>query len=425
MIFFITAEKSNKWEINDSYDSGPDGGYGWLVVVGSFFGILQAYFEENVFHGIPDAQFQLSFAGTIIGLMPNLMGPVFQILVARYGVRMTQIMGVFFMVLGLEMASFASKIWHLYFTQGFLFGLGAAFLYVSAMAIPPQWFNRRRGLGLGIVTSGSGIGGVILPFIMTSLSKNLGIAWTYRILGFIYLALNSITCILVKEKYPRNKKIKSADDGEEQPVIAPPTLKEIFDFSVLKDSTFVLWMVASMISTLGNFVPFFFLPTYATYHDLSSADGTTFMAVLAGSNCVGRVSLGFIGDRIGRLNAHIMSNLLSAVAAFGVWTVATTYASIMGFAVLYGLFCSSYYCLLSAITATIVGIDKFPTALSIMMLSNTFAVLGPSIASAIESNLDTNPYFSYKMFTGATFALGTFLLVLLKLKMTRSLLVKI
>ena len=129
----------------------------------------------------------------------------------------------------------------------------------------------------------------------------------------------------MKEKYPRNKKIKSADDGEEQPVVEPPKLKEIFDFSVLKDSTFVLWMIASMISTLGNFVPFFFLPSkpfsfhlytkniilnwirrvtntnilpaslwtaYATYHNLSTADGTAFMAVLAGSNCIGRVTLG-------------------------------------------------------------------------------------------------------------------------------------
>ncbi|KAI8143756.1 major facilitator superfamily domain-containing protein [Fennellomyces sp. T-0311] len=387
--------------------------------------ILQAYFEENVFHDVPDAQFKLSFAGTLIGVLPQAMGPVTQLLVAKFGVRTTLIVGVLLMVLGLEAASFATEIWHLHLTQGLLFGLGAAFLYAASIIVPAQWFNRRRGLALGTVTCGSGIGGVVLPFIMTDLISRMGIAWTYRILGFIYLGLNTITCILVKEKYPSNKKVKSADDGEEQPSVSPPKLKEIFDFSVLKDSIFLWWMIASIISTCANFVPFFFLPTYATYHGLSSADGTVFMAVLAASNCVGRFGIGFISDRIGRLNAHILSNLISAAAGFGIWTIATTYNTIMAFAVIYGLFCSSYYCLVPAITATVVGIEKFPTALSFMMLTNSISILGPNIASGIESSVSSEPYFSYKMFTGASFAIGGFLLICLKLKMTGSLSVKI
>ncbi|KAI8143757.1 major facilitator superfamily domain-containing protein [Fennellomyces sp. T-0311] len=427
----IADDPTSKWNKNDAYDSGPDGGLtGWLVVVGAFlgyftsfgtetaWGILQEHFEREVFSDIPDAQFQLSFAGTLIGLLVNLMGPLYQILSARYGVRPVLILGLLIMVLGLMLASFTTQIWHLYLTQGVLFGMGAAFLYMTALMVPAQWFNRRRGFAMGCVTCGSGIGGVVLPFLMTELNTRYGIAWTYRILGFAYLGLNAITFLLVKEKYPRHKKIKAVDDGEAQPAVSPPTLREIFDFSILKDPTFLWWMIASIISTLGCFTPYFFLPSYATYNGLASADGTVFMAVLAGSNFVGRFGLGYIADHIGRLNTHIISTLLAAVSVFAIWTIAFDYNTIMAFAIVYGFFGTSYYALMSPITATIVGIEKFPTALSVMMLSNCISIIGPNIASAIENSVASEPYFSYKMFVGACFGLGGLLLLGLKIKMT-------
>lgn len=45
------------------------------------------------------------------------------------------------------------------------------------MSIAPLWFNKRRGLALGLASGGSGIGGLVLPFVITPLNKNLGAAW--------------------------------------------------------------------------------------------------------------------------------------------------------------------------------------------------------------------------------------------------------
>jgi hypothetical protein len=45
------------------------------------------------------------------------------------------------------------------------------------MSISPQWFVKRQGLAMGIMSSGSGIGGLIMPFIMTELNESLGGAW--------------------------------------------------------------------------------------------------------------------------------------------------------------------------------------------------------------------------------------------------------
>lgn len=46
-----------------------------------------------------------------------------------------------------------------------------------SMSISPQWFTKRRGFAMGIMVSGSGIGGLIMPFLMNELNENLGGAW--------------------------------------------------------------------------------------------------------------------------------------------------------------------------------------------------------------------------------------------------------
>ena len=87
-------------------------------------------------------------------------------------------------------------------------------------------------------------------------------------MGFVCLAMNVITCLLVKEKYPRHKKqkidnddIKEKEEGKLQdPAPRHPTLRETFNFSVLKDVNYLLWVIGSVIGLMGFFIPFFFIP---------------------------------------------------------------------------------------------------------------------------------------------------------------------
>lgn len=124
--------------------------------------------------------------------------------------------------------------------------MGASCLYGTVMAVTPQWFTKNRGVALGIVAGGSGIGGLVVPFIVTPLNRNLGSAWTYRILGFICLFCDIIACIFVKERIVRKKEKKS--------------FSQIINFGVLKNTDFLIFSIASDIGLFGYFVPFFFLP---------------------------------------------------------------------------------------------------------------------------------------------------------------------
>jgi MFS family permease len=114
------------------------------------------------------------------------------------------------------------------------------------MGIAPQWFDKRRGLALGVATSGSGIGGLIMPFIMSPLLETLGAPWCYRILGFIALAVGLFASIFIKERYPHQQRKK---------------FTELMNFAILKEPNFAIWNIACDLCLLGYLVPFYLMPS--------------------------------------------------------------------------------------------------------------------------------------------------------------------
>ncbi|KAG1255121.1 hypothetical protein G6F68_010527 [Rhizopus microsporus] len=238
-------------------DDQTDGGYG----------VMQDYYEQYMFAHIQNASLNLSFVGTLALVFMNLGGPFSQILVSVVGIRPVLIIGTIFISLALEMASLSSQIWHLYLSQGILFGLGASCVYMAMMGVAPQWFNRRRGLALGMVASGSGIGGLVIPNIMNSINSSLGPGWTYRVLGFICLFCDVLACILVRARNPAPKTRKR--------------LSQMIDLSVLKNADYLLFCIGSNIGLFGYFVPYFFLPSYATHIGLSDSQGSSTVTVSA------------------------------------------------------------------------------------------------------------------------------------------------
>lgn len=63
--------------------------------------------------------------------------------------------------------------------QGILMGSSVAFLQFPAFAIVAQYFDKRRAAALGIMASGSSIGGVLFPIILSKLlnGTDVGFGW--------------------------------------------------------------------------------------------------------------------------------------------------------------------------------------------------------------------------------------------------------
>lgn len=83
--------------------------------------------------------------------------------------------------LGQVFAGLSYRIWQLYLSQGILFGLGVGCVFIPAIPILGQWFNKRRALAFGIGTGGSGVGGLVFSITTRAAIENISLKWAYII----------------------------------------------------------------------------------------------------------------------------------------------------------------------------------------------------------------------------------------------------
>ncbi|CAO3631934.1 unnamed protein product [Cunninghamella blakesleeana] len=400
---------------------------------------MQDYYQQHVFGTNHSVIFQLNLVGATANCMMNLMSILSQIILSIFGSRGGIFIACLFCTIGLELASLSTEIWHLLLTQGFLFGMGCSIIFYIGMSIIPQWFSKREGIALGIVASGSSIGGLVAPLIMTPLNRELGGAWCYRILGLINFVICVIACILFKDKKKKKKKkpskmmafIKHQSHEEKNQQVDEKKemekkrkkIKDIVDFSVLKNINLIIWCLADTFIETGYYVPYFFLPSYATHLGFTDSQGSLLVSIASFCNAIGRILAGHIGDKIGYINITMISCILSSTSCFFIWTIAYDYTKLIVFSILFGLSGGIFISQGASITRIVTGKEKFETGYAMFLLFTVIAMYGPNLSTLIESSLlshhtNMTPYFSYKLFTGFAYFIGLLFLLYLKLKLS-------
>lgn len=240
----------------------------------------------------------------------------------RYGPRPLVIAGSVTTVFAIFMTSLCTQFYQFFLAQGLVLGLGIACLFCPAISTITLYFRRARGLALGIVVSGSSLGGVVWPIALKNLLERVGFGWTVRIAGFIMIGLCGIACLTVRAPIslgPKNEKPK-------------------MDFSVAKDPALMILSAALFFVYLGLFAPFFFVTPYTISLGLDSSMAFYMISILNASSLVGRLLPGYLADIYGPYNLFIIASSTSAIVAL-CWVKATTIAGIVVWCLAYG-FCS-------------------------------------------------------------------------------------
>ncbi|KAG8412741.1 hypothetical protein J3458_013182 [Metarhizium acridum] len=106
------------------------------------------------------------------------------------------------MVVAIMMTSLCTQYYQFMLAQGILGGLASAMTGVS------HYFHKRRAAALGVTVTGSSLGGVVFPIMLSRMIKSLGFAWSVRVVGFVILATITIAILTVKERLaPRHGSI--------------------------------------------------------------------------------------------------------------------------------------------------------------------------------------------------------------------------
>ncbi len=136
------------------------------------FGAYQAYYSQT----LPESPSTISWIGGIqifLSLVTGILSG--RLLDAGFFVPVFFV-GIVIQLLGIFLMSISTQYWQLFLTQGVLSGLGAGIYFTPAVSLISTYFDKRRGLAVGLVTTGNSAGGIVYPLIVRELIPKLGFA---------------------------------------------------------------------------------------------------------------------------------------------------------------------------------------------------------------------------------------------------------
>jgi MFS family permease len=109
---------------------------------------------------------QISFAASLRNMEASLLAPLTGILVDRYGPRRFIIIGGIITSIGLLFLSYTNSL-TIFYVAFVLLNLGTSgYAFTVIMTTIAQWFHKKMGTASGIVTTGWGIGGLLIPVLV-------------------------------------------------------------------------------------------------------------------------------------------------------------------------------------------------------------------------------------------------------------------
>ena len=133
----------------------------------------------------------------------------------RTGPRTVMELGVALMAAGLLLAPLTTQPWHLYLTIGVLVGSGSICLGYSGQSLfLPNWFNRRRGLAMGLAFAGVGLGSITLLPWMQHMIEQTGWRTACTAMGILVLVVLAPINLLLRK---RPEDIGLQPDGDAAP----------------------------------------------------------------------------------------------------------------------------------------------------------------------------------------------------------------
>ena len=240
--------------------------YGYWILVAAFLCLFiwagSGYFGFSLFVTSLEADFgwsrgEIMAAFTIFYLVQGMASPFIGRVVDRYGVRGVISVGAFITGLGFVLLSLMSKIWYFYLGWAVVGAGMAAMGTVPTSAAVSNWFKKRRGIAIGILTIGSGAGGFALtPLIGGYLIPHFGWRMSYLVLALITCVFTIPLALLVMRTKPADMGLYPDGIKAPETVAAAETLRLAIDGLSLKAAltTSALWLIgiSFLTSALGR-----------------------------------------------------------------------------------------------------------------------------------------------------------------------------
>lgn len=394
--------------------------YGWVVLAVCLILITISYgirFSFGVFFESLEQDFGWTRALTSgVFSVYMLIGALFAILggwvADRYGAKIVFMVMGFFTLLGLLLTSQANALWHFFVSYSLLVAIGTGPTYAVATSIATRWFIQRRGLALAIVTSGVGLGSILMAPVAAYLIADYGWRTSYVAIGFIALII-MIPCSLLLKRTPgeaalskdKQPEAVNLDSSEERS-------NELRDFSLLqaiRTRNFLLMIFLWVFYAFCLFMVMTHIVRHAIDLGITSMQAASIISVSGFANIPSRILMGIVSDRFGRKRAALICALLMAAAMLWL-TESSSLWMLYVFAAAFGAAYGGLAPPLASIVGDTFGVRHIGVIFGVLEVGWVFgAAVGPALAGYI---FDTTGRYYLAFLSGVLAALIMVVLIL-------------
>jgi MFS family permease len=334
--------------------------YGLMYSYGVFFKPLAEYF------GWDRETVSLIYSASLIIRGAFSIGVGW--LADRYGAAKLMIICGFMIGLGLVLSSQVQTLWQFFVTYALIEAFGLSGAFGIGTAVVSRWFTQKRGLAMGIVSSGSGLGTLTSSQVISKAESTMNASDRVR-----------------------------------------PGPADLNLGRAIRDVRMLFLAVATLTFFFGIQMVAAHLVNYAVDTGISPLVAATLMSVIGAVSIAGRLSSGAAADKVGIVNTLVLTRLFLALALVALIFTRSLWSFYL-FAVVFGLpygaeipqiplFVGKYFG--TKAMATLGGLTMFVTSIG--------GALGPWAAGRI---FDASHSYQGAFIAGAAAAVISLVLVL-------------
>jgi MFS family permease len=294
--------------------------YGFIIAIASFFVLFAAYgvrFSYGVFFKPMAGELGMNAATTsaaysISFFMEGVFSLVSGGLADRFGPRIVLSLSSVLVAAGYCLMPMVHSPWQLFLIYGIVLGIGMGAMFTPLVSMTARWFNARRNLMTGLVSSGAGAGMLVIPSFTAHLIERCGWRTSFLIIGIAVPVI-----IFIGAQFMRRdpESMGAVPYGaSEKPVTERSTTKEHALHEALRAPQFwVVFIMSFWFSVFAMSYNVHIVPDAidAGMHPTSAAN---ILALTGAMLLIGRIVLGIVADRIGNKPIFIFCFLLSTSA---------------------------------------------------------------------------------------------------------------
>ncbi len=322
--------------IHDRTDREPGNRlfYGWIMVLGIFLmvvvsaGIFMSFgvFLNPLLEAFGWTRGTISLAYSIFMLTGGICTLLIGGMLERYSIRKILLIGGIIHAIGIMLTSTTRELWQLYLFYGVLASIGRSTFMISYVTLVNRWFHEKRGIAMGVIMSGQGMG----PFLFSPFATSLIVAYSWQtaffVIGVLMLVAVAIAWLFIRDR-PEDMGVRALGAPLDTAYTTPqpsPAAKAKTDKvwgQVLRNEYFWLLALTHFFCCICHAIPLVHVAAYANVAGLSKLAAAWVLGALGLMSFAGRLYWGFFADRYGSRLALMVTTTLQA--GFMLWLINT------------------------------------------------------------------------------------------------------